>query len=296
MTDKIITPPNCPRCGTLMVKVRDKDYYGCPNWRPPGQNGCEGDLWFPDGRRKNGYPMIAFSYKVESKSNPGHFYQVKVYESGDVYCGCVADGMGKFCSHKQKMLLEVNALLEKVISNNIHGKQSNNGGDTGEAERTIEVSGVQHRTISLYRGLISCLYRVYCWCGEKKVHEFKRKEVNHLIGKVEYARFGDLIRFGGLVYKPKDNDGKSHKAEYGINMARAKQFFANEYKIPVQITVNQITNEIIAATYVSVKDFPSIVEFLTKDGLYDYEKLINVKVDWDKQAQAELPPVQNTLI
>lgn len=150
---------------------------------------------------------------------------------------------------------------------------------------------VKDRTISLYQGLIDALYRVYCWCGEKRRHEFKTKDIKHLLGKNEYARFGDLIRFGGIVYKPQDEEKKTHKAEFGLNMARAKSFFGGEYKIPVQITVNQITNEIIAATYVTVKDFPILYELLDKEGLYDYERLVNVKIDWEKQKKVGLQPV-----
>jgi hypothetical protein len=155
---------------------------------------------------------------------------------------------------------------------------------------------IKDRNVALYQELINALYRVYCWCGEKHRHEFKRKEVNHLLSKVDYARFGDLVRFGGIVYKPKDNDGKSHKAEFGINMARAKDFFAGTYKIPVQITLNPITNEIVAATYVTIRQFPHLVDLLTKEGIYDYERKINVEIDWEKQEKAGLDPVQPVLI
>ena len=132
-------------------------------------------------------------------------------------------------------------------------------------------SSIKDRTISLYQGLIDSLYQIYKWCGENKRHEFCTKNIKHLLGKNEYARFGDLVRFGGIVYKPKDVFGKGHKAEFGINMARAKEFFAGRYKIPVQIVINQITNEIIESNYVTVDQFPKLYQLLTKDGLYDFE-------------------------
>lgn len=135
-------------------------------------------------------------------------------------------------------------------------------------------ANIQDRTVTLYKELIEALYRVYRHCGEHLKHEFETKEIKHLLGKNEYARFGDLIRFGGIIYKPKDENGKSRKAWFGINMARARQFFMGEYKIPVQIVLNQITNEILDAKYVTIYDFPLLRDMIDKDGLYDYEKVI----------------------
>ena len=131
-------------------------------------------------------------------------------------------------------------------------------------------SNIEDRVVSLYRGLIRTLYDVYCWLGEHKRHEFNIKDVKHLMGKNEYARFGDLVRFGGLVYKPKDESGKSHKGEFGINMARAKEFFAGERKIPMYVVLNQITNEIIESEYISVSEFQELSSYIDENGLYDY--------------------------
>ena len=133
---------------------------------------------------------------------------------------------------------------------------------------------VADRKVTLYRELIEALYEIYKWCGKNKRHEFSTKEIRHLLSRNNYARFGDLIRFGGIVYKPKNAAGETSKAHFGINMARAKEFFAGAREIPVQITLNQITNEIIEAKYVKINDFPKLNELLTKEGLYDYENYI----------------------
>lgn len=133
---------------------------------------------------------------------------------------------------------------------------------------------IADRKVTLYRELIEALYEVYKWCGKNKRHEFSTKDIRHLLSRNNYARFGDLIRFGGIVYKPKDAEGDSHKAQFGINMARAKEFFAGAREIPVQITLNQITNEIVDAQYVTIKDFPKLSDLLTKEGLYEYDKPI----------------------
>jgi hypothetical protein len=132
-------------------------------------------------------------------------------------------------------------------------------------------SCILDRKVALYKELIDALYKVYCWCGRKRKHDFEMKEIRHLLGRNEYARFGDLVRFGGLIYKPKLY-GKTRKAYYGLNMARAKEFFAGTRTIPVQITLDQITNEIVGEVPCYVKEFPKLATFLRQNGLYDYEK------------------------
>lgn len=133
-------------------------------------------------------------------------------------------------------------------------------------------SNIADRKVTLFKEIISALYDVYVWCGRNRVHEFETKDIKNLLSKSNYARFGDLIRFGGLVYKPKDENGHSRKAWFGLNMARCKEFFAGKRAIPVQITLNQITNEIVSQKYVTVLEFPSLTALMTQDGLYDYEK------------------------
>jgi hypothetical protein len=131
-------------------------------------------------------------------------------------------------------------------------------------------SNIADRKVSLYKGLINSLHKVFCYLGWKHKHEFEMKEIKHLLGKNEYARFGDLVRFGGIVYKPKDEEGKTRKAYYGMNMARANEFFRGEREIPVCITINQITNEIVSSDYVKVDDFPELKDYLDENGLYTH--------------------------
>jgi len=130
-------------------------------------------------------------------------------------------------------------------------------------------ANIQDRKVSLFASLIRAMYKVYCYLGEQGKHEFCIKEVKDLMGKNEYARFGDLVRFGGIIYKPVDKKG-----EFGMNMQRAREFFGGERQIPVQIVLNQITNEIEESHYVSITDFPELHELLLPDGLYDHEKTL----------------------
>jgi len=133
---------------------------------------------------------------------------------------------------------------------------------------------VQDRLVSLYKELINKLYDVYRWCGEHKCHEFEMGDIKHLLDKNAYARFGDLVRFGGLVYKTKTEEGGRQKAHYGLNMARCKEFFRGDREIPIQITLNQITDEIIDAKYVTIKDFPELYKLLDENGVYNYEMIL----------------------
>ena len=134
-------------------------------------------------------------------------------------------------------------------------------------------SNIADRNVSLYKELIDSLYQIYIWCGKNKKHEFETKEITGYLDKNNYARFGDLVRFGGLVYKPKDSKGETRKAWFGLNMKRTKEFFAGIREIPAQITLNQITGEIIDSHYVKIGDFPVLSNFIKANGLYDYETL-----------------------
>lgn len=131
-------------------------------------------------------------------------------------------------------------------------------------------SNIKDRTVALYKGLIRSLFRVYVHLASHGVHEFDIKEVRSMMGKNEYARFGDLVRFGGIVYKAVDPKlGRARRGYFGMNLGRADEFFRGERKIPLSIVLNQITNEIEEADYISVHEFPELVEFLDQSGLYN---------------------------
>lgn len=135
-------------------------------------------------------------------------------------------------------------------------------------------STIEDRIITIYADLVRQLYEVYKWCGEKRVHEFKRKDIRHLMNHNGYARFGDFVRCsGGIIYKPKDDEtGNSEKALFGMNMARAKLFFKGEREMPMQVKMNQITEEITVLRTAKIGEFPELFQLLNEKGLYDYER------------------------
>jgi hypothetical protein len=133
-------------------------------------------------------------------------------------------------------------------------------------------AGIEDRQVALYKGIIRTLYSIYEWCRNNHQHEFTTKEIRGMMDHNAYARFGDLVRFGGIVYKPTGEDGKTHKSQYGINMDRAAAFFQGTYRIPVQITIDQITNMIIDEITVDIKDFPELYQMLDAQGKYDPRK------------------------
>lgn len=136
-------------------------------------------------------------------------------------------------------------------------------------------ANVEDRVISLYAEIAQQLYKIYCWCGEHKRHEFKMADIRHLLDHNGYTRFNDMIRCSnGIIYRPEDEDGdRIPKGSYGINMARAKAFFHGERPIHLQITMNQITHEKTVLKDVMVGDIPTLNALLV-DGAYDWEKLL----------------------
>jgi excinuclease UvrABC ATPase subunit len=135
--------------------------------------------------------------------------------------------------------------------------------------------GIKDRKIIIYENLIESLYKVYQWCLKNKTNEFHMRDIREFLGKNEYARFGDLVRASGIIYKPKEKiEGKSMKALYGMNMERAKQFFTGKIPITMQMTINQINGEVIDTVPSYIVGFPALQDLLKKDGLYDTEKEI----------------------
>lgn len=119
------------------------------------------------------------------------------------------------------------------------------------------------REISLYKGIYRALGKVYKMCVEKKKHEFDMKEIREIIGgHNEYARFGDWVYFGGLVYKK----GKSH---YGINIPRVEDFFFKESKIAISGYKDPITKEFTPTRWGTKDDIPGLSQFLNAEGLYE---------------------------
>jgi len=94
---------------------------------------------------------------------------------------------------------------------------------------------ISERYLDLYQGILHTLWDVFLWCKDNNRHEFTRKEIKHLFkSESDTARFGDLVLFGGLVYKNK-------RASYGLNMNRCNMFFNNELAITCTITKHPIT-------------------------------------------------------
>lgn len=125
---------------------------------------------------------------------------------------------------------------------------------------------IQDRTIALYTGLIKALYEVCKWCQTNKKHEFEMNEIKHLLGKNEYARFGDLVRFGGLIYK-------KEKASYGVNIERAREFFSGMSEIPLYLTINQITGQIVDKKMGKIGEVKNLASWISSENkLYDSKK------------------------
>jgi hypothetical protein len=120
---------------------------------------------------------------------------------------------------------------------------------------------VARREISLYKGLYEALVKVYQWCKENKTHTFKMHDIRHLIGQINYTRFGDWVYFGGLIYK-------EGKANYGMNIERTEDFLFGSKIIQISGWKDPITGEFTPARWGNKKDIPGLQEFLDDNGLY----------------------------
>jgi len=120
---------------------------------------------------------------------------------------------------------------------------------------------MDRREIAMFAGLVKALWKVFVWCQEKGRHEFKMNQVREMLGRNEYARFGDWVLFGGLVYK-------NGKANYGLNMERCDRFFANDLQIPSKIWKDPMTNELEKIDYRTAWQIPGLMEFLNEDFVY----------------------------
>lgn len=129
---------------------------------------------------------------------------------------------------------------------------------------------VSPREIALYRGLIVALYRVYKFVQNRgQGYRFTRKEVKGLFkNENDTARFGDLVFFGGLVFK----EGKAH---YGLNLDRCEQFFQDKLAIPTRVWKNPVTGDVKKEDYKTLKQIPSIMDKLDAEGFY----IVNYKGD-----------------
>ena|SRR3990167_3734234 len=120
---------------------------------------------------------------------------------------------------------------------------------------------VDKREILLYRGLVGALSRVYGFSISQGKHEFAMKEIRHLLGRNEYARFGDWVMFGGLVYK-------KEKASYGLNVERCKEFFQGKLAVPTKIWKDPVTGELEKLESKLIYEIPKLFAMLDSTGLY----------------------------
>jgi len=128
---------------------------------------------------------------------------------------------------------------------------------------------INDREITLFRGMIDALFVVWKWCKEQGVYEFSRKQVKHLFkGENQTARFGDLIYFGGLVYRLEFGIHINSKGYFGINIERCNQFFAGLYKIPTSVWKNPLNGEITLSDYKMLGQIKKLRDFLNENMEY----------------------------
>lgn len=122
-------------------------------------------------------------------------------------------------------------------------------------------SVISQREIVIFKSLIFALWQVYYRCVNTRNNEFTMRDVRHLLGRNEYARFGDLVLFGDLVYKIK-------KSCYGLNMQRCDEFFAGDIAIPIRILKDPVSGEVMTLEYGTIDKIPKLKSLLDDNFAY----------------------------
>ena len=124
---------------------------------------------------------------------------------------------------------------------------------------------VNKREVTLYSGMVRALIRVFYWCSENKVHEFKRRDIKHLFKGVdnEIARWGDWKYFGnGMVYKPEG------KGSWGLHMGRVREFLRGERTVPTKVLIDRMNKQKEYLDHKTIKEIPDLSEFLDEANQY----------------------------
>lgn len=120
---------------------------------------------------------------------------------------------------------------------------------------------INNREISLFSGMVKALFEVAKWCKDNNQYEFTRKDIKHLLkDDGQIARFGDWVLFGGIVYKK----GKGH---YGINIDRARKFYANQLEIPI-VVLKSPKGDISPIKTGKILDVPNLSTFLDENLMF----------------------------
>lgn len=120
--------------------------------------------------------------------------------------------------------------------------------------------------ITLHKGVLRELWKVMRWCKEKNRAGFKRNEVKHLtIDTTNFARFGDLKYFGGLIRAER-------KGHWEINIVACEAFFKGETAIPMHVWKNPVDGRITGVGEMRrVHEMPELWDYLNADGEFIVE-------------------------
>jgi hypothetical protein len=120
---------------------------------------------------------------------------------------------------------------------------------------------IEKREISLFKGMYEALAIAFDWCKQHDTYKFEMKNIRDLIGKNEYARFGDWVYFSGLVFK-------DEKGSYGLNLERVRGFLFEGKQICISGWKDPITGDFTPSRWGSRHQIPGLTKFLDERGMY----------------------------
>lgn len=141
---------------------------------------------------------------------------------------------------------------------------------------------VNKRQISLFKGMVEALFGVYKWCKENNRHEFKKKDIEHLLSKSVQANFAYWRWFGGLAYNPDNIQG-----HYGLNMERCEDFFTGKLSIPTVLLKNPLEEDdkIEKFEYKYISEIPHLSSFLDENKNFIAQYMGSVEFGEDGQGR-----------
>lgn len=126
---------------------------------------------------------------------------------------------------------------------------------------------VNRYKMRLMKEMVESLRAVYMWCGEKRRHEFTRKEISHLLkSETQTTNFGQWVYFGGILYK-------HSKGHWGMNMKRAKAFLHGVSAINTVAWKDPLSKEVELSDPKTIREIKGIAEFLNDEFMFvpEYE-------------------------
>lgn len=140
---------------------------------------------------------------------------------------------------------------------------------TNQVKHTCECGHthtISKRPVSIEKQMVAAMIDVFKWAEAKGIHEFDRKDINHITlqhGSTVNSNWGYVSWLTGIFYHP---DGK--RGKWGIHRGRMIEFMHGKRKICIQAEIDPTKPKSDNKTmlkYATIHEIPHIAEFLDEN-------------------------------